>query len=247
MPTSDRTPPPGPPATPERPVLLVCAFGPFPGVAVNPSEDLARRLVGLRRPALSDMALELAILPTRWSSLEALDATLARLRPAGILMMGAATRRRTVDLESWAVNGARPFPDAARQLPAGRTLVRGAAPALPTTAALAPLAAALRRHRVPVRRSGNAGRYLCNAAYFHALRHAEGRERAIPVVFIHLPGRTGRPRGVDPRRMTRALSALLVTFAAAARHTSVRSRAHETSADPPAAARHDAACIERRA
>lgn len=206
----------GSPAMPRRARILVCAFGPFPGVVVNPSEHLARALIRSRRPVLAGTELHLLVLPTAWASLNLLDAALGRLQPDGVLLMGVATRRRTVDLEARAVNAARAAPDAEGRHPAAVRLVGAAPPVLSSTAALAPLAAALRRHRVPTRRSRDAGRYLCNAAYFHALHHARACGRAVPVVFVHLPGRAGRPPGIGPEHMRRGLSALLVALAALA-------------------------------
>lgn len=207
------------PAPAKRTRILVCAFGPFPGVAVNPSERLARAVLRARRPALADAELCLSILPTAWASLAHLDATLERVRPDAVLLMGVATRRRAVDLEGWAVNAARAAPDVDRRRPAATRLVPGAPPALASTAALGPLAAAMRQHRVPVRRSRDAGRYLCNAAYFHTLYHAQARARAMPVVFVHLPGRDGRPQGTGTARMVRGLSTLLAALAAQARRS----------------------------
>ncbi len=196
--------------------LLVCAFGPFPGVAVNPSEALARALVRLRRPALAGSEIRLLILPTRWASLALLDDTLARFCPDAVLLLGVASRRRIVELETRAANATRPAADAARRHPAGRVLVPGAPRALTTTARLSPLLAALRGQKVPARRSRDAGRYLCNAAYFHALagleRPGEGGMPA-PAVFVHLPGRSGRPAGVSAQCMARGLCALLVALA----------------------------------
>lgn len=208
----------------QKPVLLVTAFGPFPGVPVNPSAALARQVARARRPALGAFSVKVAALPTRWDSLDALGALVADLRPAAILMLGVASRRRHVCIEAQAANAARPAPDAARRGPPGRRLApHDAASARRSSAALPPLAAALRRHGIAARISRDAGRYLCNAAYFRALALAGGA----PVVFVHLPGRAGRPRGVGAARMGRAVSDLLVALAAEARR-------HARSARRPA-------------
>lgn len=196
-----------------RPVLLVTGFGPFPGVPANPSATLARQVARLRRPALGRFEIKVAVLATRWDGLDALDARIAREKPAAVLLLGVAARRRSVCVEARAVNAARPAPDAAKAHPSAARLAAGAVPVRRSSARLPPLLAALRRHGVPARLSRDAGRYLCNAAYFRALGAAGGA----PVVFVHLPGRTGRPHGVDAARMGRALGDLLVALAAQAR------------------------------
>jgi pyroglutamyl-peptidase len=196
-----------------RPVLLVTGFGPFPGVPANPSAVLARRLARLRRPALAPFDVKLAVLPTRWDGLDGLGTLIAREKPAAVLLLGVAARRRQVSIEARAVNGARAAPDAAKAHPPGPLLAPGEAPVRTASARLAPLLAALGRHGVPAHLSRDAGRYLCNAAYFRALV-AAGRA---PVVFVHLPGRTGRPIGVGAACMERALGDLLVALAAQAR------------------------------
>ncbi|MEP9349335.1 peptidase C15 [Xanthobacter sp. KR7-225] len=195
-----------------RPVLLVTAFGPFPGVPANPSAVLAKQLARLKRPALARFEVKVVVLPTRWDALDGLGALMARARPAAVLMLGVAARRRQVCVETRAVNAARAAPDAAKAHPPGRRLAPDKAAARRASARLAPLLAALRRHGVPARLSRDAGRYLCNAAYYRVLGLAGGA----PAVFVHLPGRTGRPRGTDGARMGRALGDLLVALAAQA-------------------------------
>lgn len=213
------------PAARQR-TILVCAFGPFPGVAVNPSAALARALARFRRPALADVALHLLILPTRWDSLTLLDDTLARLKPDAVLLLGVAARRKVVCVEARALNKTRPLPDAAQRHPSAPILIGSAPEALGATAALPPLLAALRAFAVPARPSRDAGRYLCNASYFHALLDASHRRAAgagaLPVVFIHLPGRAGRPAGVGAAAMVRALSVVLVALKAADRTATTR-------------------------
>lgn len=206
---------------PHRPLrLLVTAFGPFPGVPLNPSEAAARRMLGLRRPALAGVEITFRVLPTRWDALEGLADLVARGGYDGVLMLGVAARRRQVTLERRAVNGARSAPDAAGRHPAGRRLAPAGPEALFTTVPTAALAAALRRGAVPAAASRDAGRYLCNAGYFRAIaaaRAGAAGRRAPPVLFVHLPGRSGRPRGVSRAAFARALSGLLVAFAALAR------------------------------
>lgn len=210
------------PAPARPPRLLLCAFGPFPGVPVNPSQQAVRDLLKVSRPALAVLHIRGEILPTRWDALARLDALLDAFAPDGVVLFGVATRRRRVCIETRAVNATRDIPDAARRHPPARCLRTDAPDALFTTADPARLLAALRAFGVPATASRDAGRYLCNASFLEALaweltlRGGDGGTRR-PILFVHLPGRTGRPSGVSRLRMARALSRLVATFAHGAR------------------------------
>lgn len=192
--------------------ILVTAFGPFPGVPVNPSARLARALARTRRPALAGIDLAVEILPTRWDALPLLARALDHHRPDGVLLLGVAPRRRALCVETRAVNMAEDRPDAARRHPPARRIDPAAPPVLRATAHVPPLLAAAGAAFAPVRPSWDAGRYLCNASYFAALAHTKG----IPVVFVHIPG---RPRGARHPGLARALAALLRVLAAQARRS----------------------------
>ncbi|UJX43759.1 peptidase C15 [Xanthobacter sp. YC-JY1] len=198
--------------------ILVCAFGSFPGVPVNPSQQLAADLLRLRRPALCGIQIALEILPTRWDALARLDARLDAFDPDAVLLLGVAARRRRVSIEMLAVNAARAAPDAARRHPPARRLAADGPPLLQSHVPAGPQANALRRAGIAAVPSRDAGRYLCNASYFHALAWAArqgGHPR--PVLFVHLPRREGRPAGVSRTRMGRGLSSILLALAAGAR------------------------------
>lgn len=190
--------------------ILVTAFGPFPGVPVNPSARLARALSRTRRPALAEIDLRVEILPTRWDALALLARHLDRHRPDGVLLLGVAPRRRALCVETRAVNAASDRPDAAGRHPPAPRIAPGAPRELRTSAHVPPLLAAARAAVAQTRPSRDAGRYLCNASYFEALRQAT----AIPVVFVHVPG---RPQGATRLGLARALAALLRRLAGQAR------------------------------
>ncbi|MFG1248369.1 pyroglutamyl-peptidase I family protein [Xanthobacter flavus] len=201
--------------------ILVCAFGPFPGVPVNPSQQLAADLLRLRRPALCGMEIALEILPTRWDALARLDARLHAFDPDAVLLLGVAARRRRVSIEMLAVNATRAAPDAARRHPPARRLAADGPHLLRSRVPAEPQANTLRRAGIAAVPSRDAGRYLCNASYFHALAWAArqgGHPR--PVLFVHLPRREGRPAGVSRTRMGRGLSSILLALAAGARRQS---------------------------
>ena len=164
--------------------LLVTGFGPFPSMPSNPSAALARHVAGLPRWRIAGVEVRAVVLTTSYGSLaRELDPALAE-RPDAVLMIGVAGRSRRVRVESRATaRRSTLFPDVAgtvaatsRGEAARRTLVQ-------PIRALRALAA----RRVPCRPSRDAGRYLCNAAYFRALGSG------LPVLFVHVP-KPGIPR-----------------------------------------------------
>ena len=96
-------------------------------------------------------------------------------------MIGVAGRSIRVRIERRAVNRASPLlPDAAGRSPGGLTLDDGPMARHLGTSPVR-LRAVLRRHAIPCRISQDAGRYLCNAAYYRALAGP------LPVLFVHIP------------------------------------------------------------
>lgn len=199
------------------PRLLIVGFGPFPGVKVNPSGCLARRIAGaprLRR-ALGG--------PPRCLVMETVYGAIAfQLGPAlaaapdAVLMIGLARRARVVRVETRARNRAsRLFPDAGGATPGGLALEpRG--PAERRSAEAPRALARLRRFGLPVRASNDAGRYLCNASYFRALAQAR------PTLFLHIPppprpGRRGARRRPALNAWAAAFAAVALDLVAAAR------------------------------
>jgi pyroglutamyl-peptidase len=174
-----------------KPRLLVTGFGPFPGVATNPSGKIARLVAAsprLRRLGVEAQAL---VLPTAYASIEgALAPALARGGFDAVLMIGVAGRAKEIRVERRAANRASLLsPDAAGKRRTSLALGPGSAHRLSAVAA-SPVLDRLRRHRLACRLSQDAGRYLCNAAYFSALAEP------VPVLFLHIP----KPPLKRPRR-----------------------------------------------
>jgi len=169
--------------------ILITGFGPFPRVPVNPTAVLAERVGGSRRLARLGIRAEHHVFRTRYAILDkALPTRLAAARPRAVLMLGVATRARHVRVETRAVNKAnRTAPDASGKTRRGAALAKGAPLVRRSPAPLARLKVAMAGTGMPVRRSIDAGRYLCNASYFTALGQLEDKRPSIPVVFIHVP------------------------------------------------------------
>lgn len=174
--------------------LLVTGFGPFPTMPRNPSAGLARAVAASRRLALHGVRTDLRILATAYAALRReLDPALAGA-PDAVLMIGVAGRSPRVRVERRATSRRSTLvPDAAGETPAA---ARGPAGERRTRVAPVPALRLLREAGVPSRISRDAGRYLCNAAYFRALG------RPCPVLFVHVPKpRPPRPGVARPARL----------------------------------------------
>jgi pyroglutamyl-peptidase len=200
---------------------LVIGFDRFPGAPRNPSSDLVRAIVRRRRPALADVKLVPAVLPTTYAALSTeFPALLKRHNPDVLLLFGLASRADLVRVESRAVNTASAVhPDAARAKLLGPQVVRGGPSELRVRAPLERLAAAIRGSGVSLRHSRDAGRYICNAALFTALDTARrsGRPRQIAFVHIPWPRAPGRSRRPPMRDLVRAGEAALVVLTSASK------------------------------
>ena len=195
------------------PRLLVTGFGPFPGIARNPSAEIARRVAASPRWRRLGIEAQALILPTTYAALsEVLEPVLAGDAPDAVLMIGVAGRSRQVRIERRALNRASLLlPDAAGRRP-GRLTIADGPPARRLVTSPARLETLLKQRGIACRVSQHAGRYLCNAAYYRALA------APCPVLFVHIP-KPPRPsrrhEGGPPERLPWAegLAAALVDAA----------------------------------
>jgi pyroglutamyl-peptidase len=183
-------------------------------MARNPSAELARRVAASPRWRRLGIDAQSLILPTTYAALnQVLEPALRREAPHAVLMIGVAGRTRHIRIEGRAANRASLMPDDAGRRPHGPTLAKGPA-SRRLRLSLVPLRALLRRHGIPCRISQDAGRYLCNAAYYQALAGPP------PVLFIHIPkpptATRKRQNASVPRRLSwgDALAVALVDAAA---------------------------------
>lgn len=167
-------------------MLLITGFGPFPLVPDNPSGQLARRVATQRIWHRIGFAAQALVMPTSYRSIEGLlKPALRNMQPDAVLMIGVAARTPFIRVETRAINRASilfadaggHYPRAALNYSLGLRRDNGS----PAASALL----ALRRAGISARASHDAGRYLCNAAYFHALTDAG--LAGVPVLFVHIP------------------------------------------------------------
>ena len=180
--------------------VLMTGFGPFPGAPSNPSRALVERLSRMRRPSLDGVTIAHHVFPTRYAAIDRDFRTLiASHDPDIILMFGLAARTRHIRIETRARNLITFFPDAGGFVPAARTIAagaddRGLAPSLGIR-----LLRAARSYGVKAQFSRDAGRYVCNYAFWRALELNTSGNRRRMAAFIHIP-KIRRPSAKKGRR-----------------------------------------------
>ena len=199
--------------------VLVTAFGAFPGARTNPTVEIVRRLMRSRRFQRLGIVVTGRVLPVVFSEIDAALATaLASVRPDVVIHLGLAGRRRTLSVESRALNRI-------------GTLRADAARRTSATAVVAPRGVAVQRARWPVARlvramratgaatrlSIDAGDYLCNQLLYLTLATS-----GAPVGFIHVPrpgigARYAKAARPSLSAMTAAVEAAIVVMAAESR------------------------------
>jgi len=164
--------------------ILITGFGSFPGVAVNPTEALARALDGVR---FDDHEIRAAVIPVSYDRGPAEAIQLARNFGAELVIgFGVAASRSGVCVERRAVFVDEGNPDNDGEC---RAMTPGPEEVL-STLDVGGLAAALGASI-----SEDAGRYVCNAWLYKVTDALD-----IPVGFVHVPA-----AGVAPDDVVDAL------------------------------------------
>jgi pyroglutamyl-peptidase len=161
--------------------VLVAAFEPFGGREVNRAERAVRRLRGLPD-------VEVATLPVSFARIRfAVDLLVAR-KPDVLILVGETARARGLELERFALNFAdATIADNDGLRPRGEKLVPDGPLAREVRYDLADALAAITSIGVPAHASFHAGTFLCNAALYHALGHADAPGAPRAIAFVHLP------------------------------------------------------------
>jgi pyroglutamyl-peptidase len=166
---------------------IVTGFRAFPGVPANPTAVLVDHLAAC--PSLLPANTRLALLDVAYHSAPAAIDALLEQPPAALVLTGYSHLATGVTLEACATAlCAADKPDALGHLPAPL-----AGEVLATGANLSHLAALLEQAGIPASISHDAGQYLCNFAYRHALARVAERGWATQVLFVHLPALAGTP------------------------------------------------------
>ncbi len=207
--------------------VLITGFGPFPGAPVNPTETLAKKLASHRGPS-SQMRRIAHVFRTSYAAVEAdLPGLIEQHRPDIVLLFGLAARTGYLRIETRATNSRSLLSaDVDGSRPRTTAIDPAAPPSLHGRAPHRKLVAAARSTGSPARLSHDAGRYLCNFAYWRALECA-GEHDGPLVQFVHVPRirSVPAPRWRAHRRLSldhlvQAAEAMLAVLSAAARDRS---------------------------
>jgi pyroglutamyl-peptidase len=169
-----------------RPRVLLTGFGPFPGVADNPSAWLAETLA--QRAAFEvDAELHARVVPTAWQAALLMPRLYEELQPQMMIHFGVSQRAKTFRIERSAHNCAARRADAHGLMPSATTIQAEGADRIDTALPAADLAAHLRTSGVAAASSRSAGSYLCNFLYYHSLDWAHRQADPRLVLFVHIP------------------------------------------------------------
>ena len=183
--------------------VLLTGFGPFPGIPVNASGDLVRRIVRTGRRRYPAVRFAVAVLPTQWTRAQSrIEALHRRHRPTLALHFGVASGTDGIRLETEAQNFCRASVDAAGARPPAPVLCADGPSERHATIDISAIADALREGGWPASISHDAGGYICNAVLYHSLAAAANRE-VCQVGFIHIPADLSNP-ALDATALTAA-------------------------------------------
>lgn len=201
--------------------VVIAGFGPFPGAPCNPSAALAQALACSRRPTLSALTRTAHVFATAYAAVDRDLDKLFAAKPDAVLMFGLAARRRHVCVETRARNAVSVlFPDVYGCRPKANAIAAKAPSWQRGNAPFVRLVNAMQTTGVAARLSRDAGRYLCNYAYWQALQRA--RTGTLLIAFVHIPllrraQRKAKRRALSRQQLTRAGEAILIALAAAHR------------------------------
>ena len=181
------------------------------------------------RPSLAGVRVVTHVFETSYAAVDRdLPRLLAEHRPQAVVMFGLAVRSPFLRIECWARNRRSALlPDVAGKAATSSRIRLGAPSFLRGRAPFEPLAVLARRAGMPARLSHNAGRYLCNYAYWRLLGGKDERARA---VFIHVPrvsrhpvsARSGGTRAIGTNDLVTIAERIVLALATAARQLGLR-------------------------
>jgi pyroglutamyl-peptidase len=167
-----------------KPRVLITGFGPFPGVAENPSGWLAEMVAAAAPP--TNCMIYRAVLPTEWHAVASRAAYFHQaIRPRLMIHFGLKVEATKIQLESKAHNQIEHRPDAGGAHPERNVVISGCEEMHETWLPVDALAGRLQAESIPVSVSQSCGRYLCNDLYFRSLNWAE--QNGSDALFVHVP------------------------------------------------------------
>ena len=165
--------------------LLLTAFDPFGGSAINP----ALEAVGLVADRIGDVEIVKLVVPTVFGkSVDVVTAKMEAEKPDVVLCIGQAGGRHDLTPERVAINldDAR-IPDNEGNQPIDRTICRDGAAAYFSNLPIKAMAAKIREAGLPASVSNTAGTFVCNHLMYGVLYHIAKRYPNVRGGFLHVP------------------------------------------------------------
>lgn len=198
--------------------ILISAFAPFGGEAINPAQLVLARLPDSLNTSRGSTPLVKIALPTAYD--QAADILLAAIdehQPAVVISLGQAGGRPAICLERVAINlKDSQQPDNLGQVFSDAPIVPGAPAAYFSTLPLKKMQAALKVLNIPITISNTAGTYVCNQVIYTALHHIAVHKLPALAGFIHLPylpeqanTKTPQPPAMELADMLRGVQAMV--------------------------------------
>ena len=171
--------------------ILVTAFEPFNGGAINPSEQILKEL---QAPAGVELIKEVLSV-TFEGSRARLRALFKEYKPDVVVSLGQAGNRPEISVERVAINlnnvrssnGKNELPDNAGATPVDKVIEEDGAPAYFTTLPVWEMIEAIQSVGVAGAASYTAGTYVCNHVMYTNLYEAEKHYPNMKAGFIHVP------------------------------------------------------------
>lgn len=166
--------------------LLITGFEPFGGREVNLSWEVAREVAASEG---FEGRVKAVRLPVSFGRTPVAVREAMRLyRPDVVLMLGFSAKREKINVERVAVNVMdAKIPDNDGVRPTDVPVAENAPAAIFATLPIRPVLSAIVGAGIDAAISNSAGTYVCNTAFYSALRYA-GRLKNHPLVgFVHLP------------------------------------------------------------
>ncbi len=177
-------------ASPKRAetIVLLTAFGPFPGVPENASSVLVPQLADAARRQFYDAEIVTQILPTVWTKAAGLlEDVLQQKTPDICLHFGVSDRANGFVIETRAYNTCELTEDATGRLPPWPTLTSSGPAEHNSTFPASDIVTALTALGATATASTDPGRYLCNAVLYHSLQFDADLNLPACTGFVHIP------------------------------------------------------------
>lgn len=170
------------------PRLLVTGFSVFPGIPVNPTEEMVHRLLRSPEGFADDCIFHATVLKVEFATIGSQLAAIAKeFEPDIALHFGVAAEAAGFRLEQYGRNvTATDRPDNTGGTSDG-LLIAGGVSQFESTLPRAEIAAELEAAGLPVTLDDQVGDYLCNAAFYLSRSGTCGAFRPKMSGFIHVP------------------------------------------------------------